>query len=341
MALRNAAVANALDEFADLLELLDENPFRIRAYRRAAEAVSAQPRELAAMLGAGEDLDALPGIGADLAQKIAALVATGTCRELDALRRRVPRGQLELLRLPGLGPKRVRVLRAKHGITTPAQLARGLERGAVYGLPRATTAPGQRLVSALRDRVERPRVPRAAATPAADALVAALARVPGVTDVAVAGSHRRERPTVGDLDLLVASSAPDAAIAAFCASEDVATVVARGRTRAAVELRGGLPVDLRVVPPESWGAALLYFTGSKAHNVHLRRLARDRGLKLNEYGLFRRGRRTAGTTEQEVYGALGLAWIPPTAREDAGEIEAAVGAARPAIRARRRTRASA
>jgi DNA polymerase (family 10) len=341
MALQNAAVANALDEFGDLLELLDENAFRVRAYRRAAETVRAQSRELAAMLAAGEDLDALPGIGPDLAQKIRTLVATGTCRELEALRRRVPRGQLELLRLPGLGPKRVRSLRTEQGITTPSQLARALARGVVRGLPRATTASGRRLATAVQARVERPRVPRADAQLAADALVAALSRVPGVSAVTVAGSYRRERPTVGDLDVLVASSAPDAVVDAFCTQDDVAGVIARGRTRAAVELRGGLHVDLRVVPRESWGAALIYFTGSKAHNLHLRRIARDRGLKLNEYGLFRGTKRLAGETEEDVYRALGLAWIPPTAREDCGEIEAA-GAppARARTRAPRGERAS-
>jgi DNA polymerase (family 10) len=273
----------------------------------------------------------LPGIGADLAGKIRELVATRQCALLSELRRRVPRGQLELLRLPGLGPKRVRALRSEHGITTPRQLERALGRDLALGLPRATTVTGGRLAAALAHRTEPQRTLRSAAAPVGAALLSCLRGASGVTETTIAGSFRRGRETVGDLDVLAASNAPAAAIEAFCSFDEVTRVIARGRTRAAVELASGLQVDLRVVPPASYGAALLYFTGSKAHTIHVRRLAQQRGLKLSEYGLYRRDKRIAGATEQEVFAGVGLPWIPPELREDRGEIEAALAGRLPVL----------
>jgi len=323
MPVHNEAIADAFAELADLLELLDESPFRIRAYHRAAQTIRGYGPELHAAVSSGQDLEELPGIGADLAGKIRELVATGSCALLSELRRRVPRGQLELLRLPGLGPKRVRTLRSQHGITTPRQLARALGRNLALGLPRTNTVTGRRLADALVRRTEPQRTLRSVAAPIGVALLRRLRGASGVTEAAVAGSFRRGRATVGDLDVLAASEAPTAAVDAFCAFDEVKRVIARGRTRAAVELASGLQVDLRVVPAASYGAALLYFTGSKAHTIRIRRLAQQRGLKLSEYGLYRRERRIAGATEHEVYAALALPWIPPELREDRGEVEAA------------------
>jgi len=331
MPVHNDAIADAFAELADLLELLDESPFRIRAYRRASQTVRAYGRELHAEVAADRDLEALPGIGTDLAGKIRELVATGSCALLTELRRRVPRGQLELLRLPGLGPKRVRALRSRHGITTVRQLERALGRGLALGLPRGDTVTGRRLAEALAHRTEPQRTLRSVVAPVGAALLQCLRSTPGVIEAALAGSFRRGRETVGDLDVLVASEAPAAAIDAFCRFDEVKRVIARGRTRAAVELATGLQVDLRVVPSASYGAALLYFTGSKAHTIHVRRLAQQRGLKLSEYGLYRRDRRIAGATEQEVFAGLGLPWIPPELREDRGEVEAAAAGRLPAL----------
>ena len=323
MPVHNETIAAIFDEIADLLELGDANAFRIRAYRRAAQTVRAHTRELKDELAAGRDLDALPGIGADLAGKIAEIVRTGSCALLKELKAGVPRGQPQLLKLPGLGAKRVRELHARHGITTPAQLERALAKGKALGLPAATTATGARLAAALGRRSEPVRTLRAVAAPIAAALEARLRATRGVTAAVVAGSFRRGRETVGDLDLLVSSEAPAAAIEAFCSFDEVAEVVARGRTRAAVVLASGLPVDLRVVPAASFGAALHYFTGNKTHNIRVRQLAQRAGLKLNEYGLFRGSRRIAGATEEQVFRAVGLPFIPPELREDRGEIEAA------------------
>jgi DNA polymerase (family 10) len=323
MPVHNAAIADIFEEIADLLELTNANPFRVRAYRRAAQTVRGTARELAADLEAGRPIGHLAGVGKDLAGKIAEIARTRGCRLLAELRDRVPRGQVELLRLPGLGPKRVRQLRMRHRITTPAALEAALAAGQPVGVPGTRTATGARLAAALEHRGTPLRTLRSVAAPIAAALVAHLAPIAGVEQVEVAGSFRRGRGTVGDLDVLVASESPLTAIAAFCSFGEVADVVARGRTRAAVVLANGLAVDLRVVPPAGYGAALHYFTGNKSHNVRIRRLAQAQGLKLNEYGLFRGKRQVGGRTEHEVFAAVGLPWIPPELREDRGEIEAA------------------
>jgi len=334
MPVHNAAIADIFDEIADLLELTNANPFRVRAYRRAAQTVRGNSRELAEDLAAGRKPDRLPGIGADLAAKIAEIVNTGHCRLLQELRSRAAPGQAELMRLPGLGPKRVRQLRMRHRITTPAQLQAALAAGTAVGVPGVTTATGARLAAALEHRGEPLRMLRSVAAPIAAALVRHLKPVAGVEEATVAGSFRRGRETVGDLDVLVSSEDPGPAIEAFCAFDEVADVVARGPTRAAVRLANGLAVDLRVVPAAGFGAALHYFTGNKGHNIHVRRLAQRAGLKLNEYGLFRGKRRVGGRTEQEVFAAVGLPWIPPELREDRGEIEAARAGRLPKLVAR-------
>jgi DNA polymerase (family X) len=323
MPVHNAAIADIFDEIADLLELTNANPFRVRAYRRAAQAVRGNSKELWEDVAAGRELDRLPGIGRDLAGKIAEIVTTGRCKLLQQLRSRASPGQAELLRLPGLGPKRVRQLKLRHRITTPAELQAALAAGTAVGVPGVTTPTGARLATALEHRGAPVRMLRSVAAPIAGALVRRLEAVPGVAQALVAGSFRRGRDTVGDLDVLVSSADPAPAIDAFCTYAEVTDVVARGRTRAAVRLANGLAVDLRVVPAAAFGAALHYFTGSKSHTIHVRRLAQRAGLKLSEYGVFRGKRQIGGRTEDEVFAALGLPWIPPELREDRGEIDAA------------------
>jgi DNA polymerase (family 10) len=327
----NADIAAIFDELGDLLELRRENPFRVRAYRRAAQVVRGQARELAEQLAAGFDPETLPGIGQDLATKIREIVASGRCRALDELRRQVPHGLEELLQLPGLGPARVRQLQAELGVTTPARLRQAIRQGRL----RTLSGFGPKLEARLAAALERPaggkRVLRNVAAQYGRGLAARLARVPGVARVELAGSYRRGRETVGDLDLLAVSSAPTRVIAALTGDEEVAEVLAAGNTRASVRLAGGLQVDLRVVPPRSFGAALHYFTGSKAHNIRLRRLAQGRGLKVNEYGVYRGERQVAGRTEESVFDSVGLPWIPPELREDGGEFEAAARGTLPAL----------
>lgn len=332
MPLVNAEIAARLNEIADLLEIEAGNPFRIRAYRRAARLVGELPRPVSEMLEAGEDLAGLPGIGEDLAGKIAALARGEHLPMLDELERRTPPGITALLALPGLGPRRVRQLHETLGVDSLPGLAAALRAGSLRRVPGFGPGIEAALAKALAaGGQEPPRMRLALAEQIAASLLARLRAVRGVSRAEVAGSFRRRRETVGDLDIVVAATAPAPVIEAFVTHEDVREVAARGTTRATVRLRGGLQVDLRVVAPESFGAALCYFTGSKAHNIALRRIAGEAGLKLNEYGLFRGRGRIAGATEAEVYAALGLATVPPELREDRGEIDAARAHRLPAL----------
>ena len=323
MPVHNQDIAAIFDEMADLLELQQANPFRIRAYRRAAQTVRAQPRELADSIATGKSPKDLPGIGEDLSAKIVEILGTGRCAALEKLKRKVPQGLEDLLHLPGLGPARVRLLRSELGITSVAKLRTAIEKGRLVEVKGFGPKLQARLAATVANPVTGKRTLRATAAQYAASLVAHLERIAGVDEVTVAGSFRRGRETVGDLDLLVASTAPAAAMKAFTGYDEVRQVLAAGDTRSSVRLASGLQVDLRIVPRESYGAALHYFTGSKAHNIHVRRMGQRRRLKVNEYGVFRGRRRIAGRTEESVFAAVGLPFIPPELREDSGEIEAA------------------
>jgi len=320
----NAEIASQLDKVADLLDIEGANPFRVRAYRRAARLVGELPRNVVDMLAAGEDLDALPGIGKDLADKIATIARGGHLPLLDDLAREVPPGITALLALPGLGPKRVHLLHETLGIDTIDALAAAAKAGKlrdVAGIGPGIEAQVLRAIAAGAGQAPRTRL--ATAEQIVAPLLRHLRQADGVLQVAAAGSYRRRRETVGDLDIVVAAEPGGPVMQRFVGYEDVTQVVAQGPTRATILLRNGLQVDLRVVPRESFGAALCYFTGSKAHNIALRQLAVDRGLKLNEYGLFKGTKRLAGRTEPELYRLLGLKLVPPELREDQGEIDAA------------------
>ena len=324
MPIVNAHVAAVFSQIADLLEVQGANPFRIRAYRTAARNVGELGRSLASMIAAREDLDALPGIGADLAGKIAEIVATGTCEQLERLRGEVPPAIAELLAIPRLGPKRVRALHEELGVATLDDLRRAAREGRIRAVHGFGPKMERQILDAIAARMAQERRFRLPpALQVADAMLAELRAVPGVRQAVAAGSLRRQRETVGDLDLLVTAERGSPVMERFAGSPDVQRVLAKGSTRASVVLRSGLQVDLRAVPQVSFGAAWLYFTGSKAHNIALRRLAQEAGWKLNEYGLFQGGKRLAGDTELSVYRALGLPFIEPELREDRGEVEAA------------------
>lgn len=336
MAVHNEDVAAAFDEMADLLAIQGENPFRIRAYRRAAQVVRSLPRDLGEFAGE-EELDALPGIGADLAGKIAELRGTGRLHALEALRHRVPPGLRALLSLSGLGPVRVRALRARLRIRGIDDLERALSAGRLTSLKGFGPRIESRLRSALADKTGRgaQRMSWPIAAEYAEPLKVYLQSLPGVARAEIAGSYRRGRDTVGDLDLLVSCPSGVDPIRALRRYEDLRELTAAGTTKASGVLRNGLQVDIRVVLPESFGTALHYFTGSRDHNIHIRRRAQERGCKLNEYGLIRGKRRLAGATEEELFAALDLPWIPPELREDRGEIEAAERRALPELIERR------
>ncbi|HSP79995.1 MAG TPA: DNA polymerase/3'-5' exonuclease PolX [Myxococcaceae bacterium] len=322
--MENAEVVAMLGEIADLLELKEENPFKVQAYRRAAQVVDTLPVPVSELWRRGE-LGSLPGVGPHTVARISQFLETGTCDELERLRGQVPPGVVELLRLEGVGPKTAALVWKGLGITSVDALEEAARSGALLPLPRMGPRRAEAIASAVgRYRARLGRVPLHRALPYAEALVARLREIPGVTQALAAGSLRRRMETVGDVDLLVASTEPEKVVRAFPSLPGVATLLVQGPTRSSVRLRTGLQVDLRVIPPESFGAALHYFTGSKAHNIALRTRAVRRGLKVSEYGVFdAKGRRVAGEREEDVFRAVGLPWIPPELREDLGELEAA------------------
>ena len=319
----NEDIARAFEEVAELLAISGENPFRIRAYQRAAQVIRTLPRPCTELADA-KALEQLPGIGADLARKIQELLHTGTLRTLAQLRSRVPASLRELLTLPSLGPVRTRALHTL-GVDSIADLRRALDHHRLEGLRGFGPVLRRKLCEALdiRATAEPKRWLWSVAGQYAEPLRAYLLAVPGVAGVEVCGSYRRGRDTVGDLDIVVCAPKKIALAEALRGYPQVREITAAGPTRCTLVLRSGVQVDLRLVPPQSVGAAIYYFTGSRDHNVQLRRRAAERGMKLNEYGLFRGRRRIAGASEQELLQALQLPWIAPELREQRGEIEAA------------------
>jgi DNA polymerase (family 10) len=324
MPIQNAEIAAMFDQMADLLEIEGGNPFRARAYRKAARTIETLPKSAAALIAAGEDLSELPGIGKDLATKIGEIAASGRFKMLQSLKRRLPGELGEMAAVPGLGPKRVKLLYDRLHIRTLEKLRRAARLGRIHELKGFGERTEQKILAALeKPIVTRKRFKLPVAEEEAQALIAHLKPSVGKGEITVAGSYRRRRETVGDLDIVATAGKTDVVGDRLIAYENVAEVLAHGATRTTIVLRSGIQVDLRVVPAHSYGAALLYFTGSKSHNIALRGLANERGWKLNEYGLFHGNRRIAGATEAEIYKRLGLDYVPPELREDRGEVELA------------------
>jgi DNA polymerase (family X) len=317
MPVQNAEIAAMFDQAAELLEIAGESQFRVRAYRRAARVIEGQPQSVRSMLSTGRDLSELPGIGKDLAGKIGDIVNTGHFELLDTLKKELPGELGDMAGLPGLGPKRIKLLYDKLKVRNLDDLRRVLKNGRLAELKGFGPVSARKLAAALDKPREQKRFRLAVAEAEAAALTAYLR---GSGRIAVAGSLRRRRETVGDLDMLVTAKDGAAVGDRLAAYDRVAEVLAHGPTRTTVVLRSGMQVDVRAVPEESYGAALVYFTGSQAHNIALRGIAIAHGWKLNEYGLFSGRRRIAGRTEEEIYKKLGLACIPPEMREDRGEV---------------------
>jgi DNA polymerase (family X) len=325
----NDEVARLLDELAVLTELAEGSPnsFRVRAYQNAQRAVLGLNRDVSEM--SESELARVKGLGKSTAAKIHEYVRSGTIQKLEDLRAAHPRGQRDLLKVPGLGPKTVGLLQSALGITDLPGLQAAIDDGRLAALPGMGARTLENLAEAItklglssKDR----RVPIADALPVAERIVTSLRAVPGVVEAAYAGSLRRFRETIGDLDLLVATDDPEPVREAFLALDEIDRVLGSGATKTSVLTRDGLQIDLRVVPPGSFGAAMVYFTGSKAHNIRLRQRALEREWTLNEYALAHHddtAEVVAADTEEDVYAALGLPWIAPELREDDGEVEAA------------------
>jgi DNA polymerase (family 10) len=351
----NQAIADSLAEIAKLMELLGENKFKVIAHDKAARLLESYAGDLKAVVGDGgkeahKRLTEIEGIGPKIADKIIEYVQHGRMTELDELRAQVPKGLLPLMQVPGLGPKTLQVLWKEGGVTDLANLKRIIDSGEILNLPRM----GEKSVSKLKESLAfaeqgNVRLPLGLAVPIAEALVATLKKVHGVKNIAYAGSLRRGKETIGDIDILVSTSDPDAVREAFVKLPDVQQVISAGETRSSIRYGIGrdggrwgqldesmagpsIQVDLKIIPEASWGAALYYFTGSKDHNVAVRGRALDKGLTLNDYGLYhddkspepphKRGLKPiASKTEQDIFEALGMPFIPPELRETRGELK--------------------
>jgi DNA polymerase (family 10) len=328
----NDAVEAALFEYSELLSIVTDDRFKPRAYEKAARAVGGYPADLDGMELA--EILAIPGVGKSIGEKVEEFLRTGSMAGLEELRTKIPPGVREMTAIAGLGPKKAMVLYRELGISNVEELRHALDAGRLAGLK----GFGARSEENIRRGIQRlsQQSGRALISAAMDLAEYFLERLGGREDVQrieYAGSLRRMAETIGDVDLLAASEDPEAVMEAFTGVGIVERVIAKGDKKTSVMTRKGLQVDLRIVPLEAWGAAMIYFTGSKAHNIRIREMAVRKGLKLNEYGLFRAksGTLIVAQTEEEVYAKLGLPWIPPTLREDRGEIEAALDGTMPEV----------
>ena len=321
----NDAAAALLDEYADLYTMTGGDQFRARVYTKAARAIAAHPEDIAQLSGA--DLQRIPGVGKSIAAKIAEIQASGSFAELEERRAEIPDGVRQLTRIPALGPRRALQLYRELKIATPEELRDAIAAGTLNDLKGFGPKSAEKLLRGI-DLLERAgdRVLLNVAAETAAAVIEAVSAAPGCLRIAPAGSLRRAKESIGDVDVLAAAEDSAPLMAALTAMPEAAEVIASGPTKTSIRTEAGLQVDLRVVALEVWGAALQYFTGSQEHNVRIRELAVRRKLRLSEYGLFDAptGDLIVSTTEEEVYERLGMQWIPPTLREDTGEVQAAL-----------------
>ncbi|MGQ9600992.1 MAG: DNA polymerase/3'-5' exonuclease PolX [Anaerolineae bacterium] len=329
----NHEIAEIFERIGDMLDILGENRYKVLAYRRAAENIRHLPQDLRSYWQSGS-LQDIPGIGPAIEEKIEELLTTGRLEFYERLQDQVPVGVVSLLQIPDVGPKTARLLWERLGVQSVAEVEEAARAGRLRTLPGLGSKSEAKILAGIQALHRRSdRIPLGTAWPAAAALLKQLdATCPEATQTAVAGSLRRMRSTIGDIDLLAASLAPAAVMRAFTALPQVVEVILSGSTKTSVRLHNGLQADLRVLDPDRWGAALQYFTGSQAHNIHLREIAQKQGLSLSEYGFKREdGSEIRCPEEAMVYETLGLPWIPPELREDRGEIEAALAGKLPRL----------
>ncbi|MBT9131785.1 DNA polymerase/3'-5' exonuclease PolX [candidate division NPL-UPA2 bacterium Unc8] len=322
--MKNKEIAQIFSQIADILEINDENPFRIRAYQNAARIVEGLPEEVEKIEQRG-GIGEISGIGAGIADRISELVRTNRLSYYEELKAKTPEGLVRMLDIPDLGPKTVALLKQKLGIENIEQLEKAAREGILRNLPGMGEKTEENILSGIEFlKYHRERILLGKAYPLSQSIIILLNKISSVKRISAAGSLRRMRETIGDIDILATSEEPQQVMKVFTGMPSVTSVLAMGETKSSVYIEENIQIDLRVVAEESFGAALQYFTGSKSHNIKLRELAHKRGLKINEYGVFRiSGERIGGREEDDIYKVLALHYIPPELREGLGEIEAA------------------
>lgn len=324
MTIHNIEIAEKFTRLANLLEIEGDNPFRIRAYRNAARIINSMGINVADLIAQQTDLTTIPGIGKDLAEKIQTIVATGELPLLNEIEAHTPRLLNDLMKIDGLGPKRIKIIYKKLRIKTIHDLKAAIEKGRLSKLHGFGEKTEQKILQGIENVNQYSlRIKLADAFPIVNALLAYLKENKNIATMECAGSFRRRKETVGDLDIVVATKNSGQVIKHFVTYGDVKEIMSEGDTRASVRLHSGMQVDLRAVAAESYGAALLYFTGSKEHNIAIRKIGVQRKLKINEYGIYKGKKYLAGATEADIYHHIGLDFVEPELREDNGEIAAA------------------
>ena len=332
MPVHNKEIAKILNEIADLLDIKGENEFRVRSYRNAARTISGLTENISQKASDKEEIRELPGIGESMAEKIEEIAKTGGISQLDELKKEIPSSLVEIMKLEQMGPSRTKILNEELNVETIEDLKKAAEKGEIAnlkGFGKKTTQNILREIEEYSQKGGSKRVKLHEAEEMIGPMIEYLEKK--IEDITVAGSFRRKKETVGDIDVLGISNDPAAAMNYFTGYEEVERVLAKGETKSSVKMRSDLQVDLRIFDKKSYGAAMIYFTGSKAHNIALRKIGQDIKLKINEYGVYKGNKRLAGKSEKEIYDKLGLAWIEPELREDKGEIDAAKSGSLPRL----------
>jgi DNA polymerase (family X) len=329
--MKNKELADLFGRMADILEFKDENPFKISAYRKASRIIGDLTQDIEEIAEGGK-LKEVPGIGEGMAQKILEYLKTGKVSKFEEVRKGVPDALIAIMDIPGMGPKTLSMIHKEKGISSLSQLERAVEDGSLVGLP----GIGEKKVENIKRGIQllkqsKGRMNLGIAFPVAKRIVEALREKAGSRKIEWAGSLRRMRENIGDIDILATGPNKEKIVHTFTHLPEVKEILASGETKASVIVEGGIQIDLRVVEEDSYGAALQYFTGSKGHNIHLRGIAKTKGIKINEYGVFKGEKKVGGKEEEDVYRALGMDWIEPELREDRGEIEAAMEARLPKL----------
>ncbi|MCD6170698.1 MAG: DNA polymerase/3'-5' exonuclease PolX [Candidatus Latescibacteria bacterium] len=321
--MKNRELSEIFGRMADILEFKGENPFKVNAYRKASRVIGELRDDVEVIYKQGRLMN-IPGIGSGIAKKIEEYLTTGRMSKYEEISRGVPEGLMELMAIQSMGPKTLALLHDRLGVEGLDDLKRVIEDGSMEALPGLGAKKVENIKRGIKlYAASRGRIPLGIALPIVDGIIAQLKQMKQIIRISAAGSLRRMKENIGDIDILAAGTEGEHIIQRFAQLPQVTEVLAAGDTKGSVIIEGKTQVDLRVVSPQSFGSALQYFTGSKAHNIHLREIAKGRGLKISEYGIFRGDERLGGQREEDIYSALGLCWIPPEMREDRGEIEAA------------------